>query len=312
MAKRFLHEDDKTELQNEIAGARQIAENASTTVQEVSVVAQQAAETAEEAAENALNAYSPTNKPSAEELGVSPADHTHTAADVHALPDTTKQIDIGARPNANLLHNWYFGNPVNRNGKTEYNLSSGTMFTIDRWSLRNGSSKLVVDENEISITTTSTSYNAYFEQTVDVDIQSDDVTVSMLVDDVVGTAYYQCVYKDNTTSSANRITSGMNQALVSNGKEIDRVLIQTNIGASVKLVAIKLELGDTQTLAHQDENGNWVLNEIPDYAEQMAICAQYDALTGEYIGAPTVKSGAAALTAGTSALGNGHIYLQYE
>ena len=42
-----------------------------------------------------------------------------------------------------------------------------------------------------------------------------------------------------------------------------------------ELVAIKLELGDQQTLAHQDADGNWVLNEIPDYGEQLARCQRY-------------------------------------
>ena len=39
--------------------------------------------------------------------------------------------------------------------------------------------------------------------------------------------------------------------------------------------AAKLELGDHQTLAHQDADGNWVLNEIPDYGEQLARCQRY-------------------------------------
>lgn len=42
--------------------------------------------------------------------------------------------------------------------------------------------------------------------------------------------------------------------------------------ADAYVLALKLELGDHQTLAHQDENGNWVLNEIPDYGEQLARC----------------------------------------
>ena len=41
--------------------------------------------------------------------------------------------------------------------------------------------------------------------------------------------------------------------------------------SSRTLLAAKLELGDTQTLAHK-ENGVWVLNEIPDYGEQLARC----------------------------------------
>ena len=39
-------------------------------------------------------------------------------------------------------------------------------------------------------------------------------------------------------------------------------------------LAAKLELGPQQTLAHQ-ENGAWVLNEIPDYGEQLRRCQRY-------------------------------------
>lgn len=41
------------------------------------------------------------------------------------------------------------------------------------------------------------------------------------------------------------------------------------------IVAVKLELGTTQTLTHQDENGVWQLNEIPDYGEQLRRCQRY-------------------------------------
>jgi hypothetical protein len=36
------------------------------------------------------------------------------------------------------------------------------------------------------------------------------------------------------------------------------------VDGTIKFVAMKLELGDKQTLAHQ-VNGDWVLNEVPDY-----------------------------------------------
>lgn len=39
--------------------------------------------------------------------------------------------------------------------------------------------------------------------------------------------------------------------------------------------AAKLELGPTQTLAHQDAAGNWVLNEVPDYGEELRRCQRY-------------------------------------
>lgn len=54
-----------------------------------------------------------------------------------------------------------------------------------------------------------------------------------------------------------------------------------SITASGKtIIAAKLELGDQQTLAHQDANGNWVLNEIPDYGEQLRRCQRYFCIIG--------------------------------
>lgn len=41
-----------------------------------------------------------------------------------------------------------------------------------------------------------------------------------------------------------------------------------------RVKAVKLELGPQQTLAHQ-ENGVWVLNEIPDFGEQLRKCQRY-------------------------------------
>lgn len=52
------------------------------------------------------------------------------------------------------------------------------------------------------------------------------------------------------------------------------------IDAGNAIKAAKLELGSQQTIAHQDENGNWVLNEIPDYGEQLARCQRYDYIIG--------------------------------
>jgi hypothetical protein len=37
---------------------------------------------------------------------------------------------------------------------------------------------------------------------------------------------------------------------------------------------VKLELGESQTLAHL-VNGEWQLNDIPNYAEELAKCQRY-------------------------------------
>ena len=47
------------------------------------------------------------------------------------------------------------------------------------------------------------------------------------------------------------------------------------------IIAAKLELGPTQTLAHQ-ENGVWVMNEVPNYGEQLRRCQRYCVAYGQY------------------------------
>ena len=54
-----------------------------------------------------------------------------------------------------------------------------------------------------------------------------------------------------------------------------QMLSSNDDGGIYDFKAIKLELGDTQTLAHQNADSNWVLNEIPDYGEQLARCQRY-------------------------------------
>lgn len=189
-----------------------------------------------------------------------------TASDVHALPDTTKQIDIGARPNANLLHNWYFGNPVNRNGATKY---TDTGYGIDRWKNENGDG---IHEIGDGFVTFKDNYDTgYISQTVQIPFYGKEYTLSVLTAEGV---LYSNKYAGFATEDGSYFYTASG----------NRIIVKTS-ATGVNILAMKLELGDQQTLAHQDANGNWVLNEIPDYAEQMAICMQYDKTTGAYKGA---------------------------
>ena len=52
-------------------------------------------------------------------------------------------------------------------------------------------------------------------------------------------------------------------------------VIQYVGGLTIKIAAIKLEKGPTQTLAYQDEDGNWKLFETPDYLEEFFKCQYY-------------------------------------
>ena len=57
-------------------------------------------------------------------------------------------------------------------------------------------------------------------------------------------------------------------------KSYDRIGVLFTQDCSLKITAAKLELGSQQTFAHQ-ENGVWVLNEIPDFGEQLRKCQRY-------------------------------------
>lgn len=46
------------------------------------------------------------------------------------------------------------------------------------------------------------------------------------------------------------------------------------LNAGETIIAAKLELGSTQTLAHR-EGDKWVLNEVPEYGEQLRRCQRY-------------------------------------
>lgn len=54
-----------------------------------------------------------------------------------------------------------------------------------------------------------------------------------------------------------------------------RITCIGNSGDTAAILAAKLELGSSQTLAHKDPSGNWILNEIPDFGEQLRRCTYY-------------------------------------
>lgn len=137
--------------------------------------------------------------------------------------------------NPNLLDNWYFGNPVNQRG------ASGTIsrlgYFFDRWKLVSGS---------VTINSGGIVLNGTIAQVLEHAV-GQTVTATVLTPD--GVTDVTPVYDDET-----------------------KTFTVTTQGKTIR--AVKLELGTQQTLAHQ-ENGVWVLNEIPDYGEQLRRCQRY-------------------------------------
>lgn len=137
--------------------------------------------------------------------------------------------------NRNLLDNWYFGNPVNQRDVSGTISSAG--YFLDRWKLVSGS---------VTINTDGITLNGTMRQVLET-APVGTVTASALTQAGVG----DVVPAYDSASKTVTVTA--------DGK---------------KLVAVKLELGPQQTLAHQ-EDGVWVLNEIPDYGEELTKCMRY-------------------------------------
>ena len=188
-----------------------------------------------------------------------------------------------ARVNANLLVNWDFGNPVNQRGKTSY---AGTGYGVDMWYTTGATLSVDVTAEGVKLYKNAASANPAWAQALETDAAvGQTVTVSML-------------YKGNGEGASLRVAQSGGIATLANvsdwtlvqktftlekwsvGALQDRAIVAiqcfesmaANQGLYIK--AIKLELGEQQTLAHQ-ENGVWVLNEIPDYVEQLRRCQRY-------------------------------------
>lgn len=216
--------------------------------------------------------------------------------------------------NPNLLDNWYFGNPVDqRQGRvvvpnttyysdntlttaagttsayvTAYRYATGTANGVsyasfkltdsdtaptyyaapenvvrgytgagygpDRWIYAVGVSTILIRDGYIQLTN-------YLVQKFDIAFYNNPLTFSILyLDGTLGVTsdflnkYSNCGYCDVQYVTAENAIY---------------------IVGTTDIVAVKLELGSQQTLAHQDENGVWQLNEIPDYGEQLARCQRH-------------------------------------
>ncbi|MDE6588984.1 MAG: hypothetical protein K2K53_01290, partial [Oscillospiraceae bacterium] len=139
---------------------------------------------------------------------------------------------------ANLLDNAYWAIPeCIINQRGVSGTIAAKGYFIDRWKLADGS---------VTITDDGLLLNGTMVQILETD-PGQEVTASYLTDDGVFPAEY-----DSET----------------------RTFAITADGALLR--AAKLEVGSVQTLAHQDEDGNWVLNDPPpDKAVELLKCQRY-------------------------------------
>jgi hypothetical protein len=199
---------------------------------------------------------------------------------------TAENIDIPVGCNANLLRNGTFadGCIVNQRGKTSY---AGTGYGVDMWYTTGATLSVDVTAEGVKLYKNAASANPAWAQALETDAAvGQTVTVSML-------------YKGNGKGASLRVAQSGGIVTLSNvsdwtlvqntftlekwsvGALQDRAVVAiqcfenmaANQGLYIK--AIKLELGEQQTLAHQNGDGAWVLNELPDYGGELLRCQRY-------------------------------------
>lgn len=184
-----------------------------------------------------------------------------------------------------LLDNWYFADPINQRGQTEYTApASSTSYTIDRWLLGGGNIIHVLDDGLQLSNPESLPRFAFMGQRLEAN------TMSVLRGNL---ATFSIIVKGHGT-----ITLGVtNQPSTQQTFEIDgdiwtlashtftwvtaitvwsTCIMIACVSGTVTIKAAKLELGSQQTLAHQDASGNWVLNDPPpNRALELLKCQRY-------------------------------------
>lgn len=169
-----------------------------------------------------------------------------------------------AQNGENLLDNWYFADPVNQRGQTEYVSTSGWtgVYSIDRWISVQGSYNVELVEFRTHLVG-----GRMVQHINNVNgLRGKTVTYSVLGKFVNGSISVRGDGVDVFT--AHTVVSNDYELLVATGTLSDNLerlevrVAENTESTTFYPIAAKLELGSTQTLAHK-EGDTWVLNDAP-------------------------------------------------
>lgn len=209
------------------------------------------------------------------------------------------RANLGVPSNFNFFTNWYFGGggtkgnfPINQKGGSIYN-QAGKCIDMCRLDLNSGGVELTFNANSIRLTQTSISGGTKAQSVnivapIDRNVLGKTVTLSCLAK---GTGTPQMLL----TSSGSSIVSGsIKQGVPSNDLQLltstfrlpqsstlftVSAFLYADISGGLgysDYMAVKLELGEVQTLARQDSGGNWILNDPPpNYGLELLKCQRY-------------------------------------
>lgn len=214
-------------------------------------------------------------------------DSNYRTATAQDAIDTAQDAQIESISRRNLIDNWYFVGggsqlgygtfPINQKGQTSY---SAAGVTIDRWRCASASISCTVNSGNVLVKATAASAQWYQILSNQSGLAGKKVTLSALTTD--GLIQTTVDIPSTIPSGTSTIGTGSDNI---NGYSIYIRAISGRLAAvvyasssfsssGIAIVAMKLEIGGNQTLAHL-EGTSWVLNEIPDYGDELEKCRRY-------------------------------------
>ena len=202
----------------------------------------------------------------------------HTAQEID---DAVERAYSAVRPN--LLDNPYFVGggtgwgalPVNQRGQSAYTSGYG----IDRW-MASGTMELSLSSGGIQLTCPGGAYGylvQYLSDTALAALRGRAFTISVLTDQ--GLFSVTDTFPASEALDTKNILCGENMTMDINDQAKPKLRIY-NLGgnaASLAILALKLELGEGQTLSYQTGDGTWALLPQPDgdYQTQLSRCQSH-------------------------------------
>lgn len=171
--------------------------------------------------------------------------------------------------NPKLLDNGYLGNPVNQRGQTSY---TGARYGIDRW-YANLNSVVSVMDGAVKINSSSGASFFYQHVAEGKDIIGHMCTYSMLLSN--NEVLTGSVVAPADIGKVTAVKKGDVELYLEHSANYPlTAVVAVPENANLSVVAVGLEPGSQQTLFHK-EYGDWVLNEIPKFGDQLAECQRY-------------------------------------
>lgn len=188
---------------------------------------------------------------------------------------TWPKLAADARPiRRNLFDNGHMGNVINQRGKTVYSESG---YAMDRWVIQNYSESASVEIKDGYVTLTAKNNDGPLQRiepgTL---ITGETYTLSVLTN---GGQLLTRTFVHTNDMQVLEYPGTIWSMAVGNGTKLINVwpIITYNqsTSQSIDIVDMYLEQSDHQTAFRQETDGNWAVNEIPNYWIEWLKCRQY-------------------------------------